>query len=209
MTELIYEYGHDSDTKIFTLFSETDIREVDGEYIPVICALPRRIQSVFFFFQKYRVPLFSRLFDYRNLMFFYPQLIARLRRKIVRSKPDTLVVSSFAVAKNIVPATGNWQLATTLYLHSPMQYIHTHRDEYSEKITGIKGRIFRSIAEKLRKWDTKERAYDTIIANSNYTAIQAKHIYHMSVDRVQYPPINRTFGEQAPILQPDNYFVYV
>jgi hypothetical protein len=65
------------------------------------------------------------------------------------------------------------------------------------------------IARKLKTRDTLPRTYDTIIANSNYTATQAKDIYSMSIDRVQYPQIHKAFGQQAPITCPDNYFVYV
>lgn len=209
LTDLIREYGHDHDTKIFTLFSNSKTRDVNGVSITVVGALPFRIQSVFLFFQTYRVPLLSRLFDYRNLILFYPWLIARLRRKIQKHNPDQVIISSFAVAKNIVPTIGKWQIVTILYLHSPMQYIHTHRDEYRQKITGIKWWIFRTIAYKLKKRDTLPRIYDTIITNSNYTATQAKDIYGMSVDRVWYPQIHTAFGQQAPITCPDNYFVYV
>lgn len=148
LTHLIRDHGYDEQTKIFVLFAQQKTRDVDGTTLPVVSALPRWVESVFLFFQKVRVPLLSRLFDYRNLMVIYPQLIARLRRMILRENPDHLVISSFAVAKNVVPAAKkssdsdrNKKLkrpTTTLYLHSPMQYIHTHRDEYSTKLTGAK-----------------------------------------------------------------------
>lgn len=139
LTDLIRHHGHDADTKIFTLFSTQKTRDVDDVAIPVVCVLPRRLQSVFFFFQYHRVIVLSWFFDYRNLIFFYPWLVAILRRKITQHQPDHLVISSFAVAKNIINSSPKqFKSRTTLYLHSPMQYIHTHRDEYSKKITGIK-----------------------------------------------------------------------
>ncbi|MEI8091484.1 MAG: hypothetical protein WCG98_04575 [bacterium] len=51
--------------------------------------------------------------------------------KIKRYKPQEIVISSFAVAKNITPISG---VPMTLYLHSPMQYIRSHFAEYDQKI---------------------------------------------------------------------------
>jgi glycerophosphoryl diester phosphodiesterase len=64
-------------------------------------------------------------------MFFYPSLMKILSKKIKRAKPDHILISSFAIAKNITPISG---VPMTLYLHSPMQYIWTHYDEYKEKL---------------------------------------------------------------------------
>ncbi|MEI6672895.1 MAG: hypothetical protein WCL02_06295 [bacterium] len=65
-------------------------------------------------------------------MFFYPTLMKILSHKIKRYKPDYITISSFAIAKNITPISG---IPIMLYLHSPMQYIWTHYDEYNEKLT--------------------------------------------------------------------------
>jgi len=55
-----------------------------------------------------------------------------LSKKIKKRKPDYITISSFAIAKNITPISG---IPMMLYLHSPMQYIWTHYDEYNEKLT--------------------------------------------------------------------------
>lgn len=67
----------------------------------VIQALPNWINQLFLFFKHRKVPILSGIFDYRNLMVFYPQLMKLLSRKIKRRKPDQVQISSFAIAKNI------------------------------------------------------------------------------------------------------------
>jgi hypothetical protein len=59
--------------------------------------------GVFQYFEQHRVPVLSKLFDYRNLMFFYPVLVWILRRKVEQFAPDEMIVSSFAAVKNILP----------------------------------------------------------------------------------------------------------
>jgi hypothetical protein len=76
--------------------------EVEGQKIEIITALPRWVFSVFQYFEKHRVPVLSKLFDYRNLMFFYPLLVQILRQKIQQFGPDEVVVSSFAAVKNVL-----------------------------------------------------------------------------------------------------------
>ena len=118
--------------KVFTLFSDTEKLQTNNHTLEVVTALPKRINNLFLRCGKHKVPLLSRLFDYRNLMFFYPSLMKILSGKIKKYKPDYITISSFAIAKNITPISG---VPMMLYLHSPMQYIWTHYDEYKEKLT--------------------------------------------------------------------------
>jgi hypothetical protein len=54
-----------------------------------------------------------------------------LSRKIRKYNPEKIIISSFAIAKNIsVP-----NIKKKLYLHSPMQYIWSHYDEYTHKLS--------------------------------------------------------------------------
>lgn len=71
--------------------------------IPITQTLPHWINQLFLFFTKRKVKVLSWLFDYRNLMFFYPQLIKLLSYKIKKRKPEEIQISSFAIAKNITP----------------------------------------------------------------------------------------------------------
>jgi hypothetical protein len=130
-----------------------------------------------------------------------------MRQVVLSQDPDCVVISSFAISKNIVPTTGR-EMPTTLYLHSPMQYIHTHYDEYVHKINGIKGWLFRRIVRKLTQRDTQPRIYDHLIANSNYTVDAAQKVYRLNIDQIQYPSIDRRLYDRT-ILSPHDYLVYV
>ncbi len=96
-----------------------------------------------------------------------------------------------------------------LYLHSPMQYIRTHYDEYREKLKGIKGKIFNRIVPRLRKWDLKFTKFDKIYANSIYTAKTAEKLYGMKNITIRYPRIPNKFFFPAVQESPLNYYLYV
>ena len=123
-----------------------------------------------------------------------------------RDSPDYITISSFAIAKNITPISG---IPTTLYLHSPMQYIRTHHDEYKEKLTGIKGRIFNRIVPRLRERDLRYTKFDKIYANSKYTAQEAKKLYDMENITIKYPRIPERFFLPAVEETPHEYYIYV
>jgi glycosyltransferase involved in cell wall biosynthesis len=126
-----------------------------------------------------------------------------MSKQIKKYKPNHIIISSFARAKNI--NTNN--IKTTLYLHSPMQYIWTHYDEYSDKIKGRKWRIFRQITPILRKRDSKSRSYNKVVSNSQYTQQQGEKIYNIS-STIQYPPIDRTVLQIQVNPEYQNYFIY-
>lgn len=71
--------------------------------IPIVQTLPKWINQIFLFFTKRKVKVLSGIFDYRNLMVFYPRLMKLLSFKIKQRKPDEIQISSFAIAKNITP----------------------------------------------------------------------------------------------------------
>lgn len=121
-------------------------------------------------------------------------------------KPEYIIISSFAIAKNITPISG---IPMMLYLHSPMQYIWTHYNEYKEKLTGIKGSLFNRIAPKLRKRDLKYTKFDKIYANSKYTATQAEKIYEMKNIQIKYPRIPEKFFIPTVQETPQGYYLYV
>lgn len=191
---------------MFTLFS--DCRELRTKYhtLKVVTALPKRMNNLFVWCSTRNIPLLSRLFDYRNLMFFYPSLMRILSKKIKRYHPDHILISSFAIAKNITPISG---IKTTLYLHSPMQYIRTHYDEYDEKLTGIKWKLFNRIVPKLRKRDLKFTKFDKIYANSKYTAKVAEELYGMHTIQIKYPRVTEKCFIPAVQETPLEYYLYV
>lgn len=126
--------------------------------------------------------------------------------KIKRYHPEYIYISSFAIAKNITPISG---IKTTLYLHSPIQYIRTHYDEYKEKLKGIKGKLFNRIVPKLRERDLKFTKFDKIYANSKYTAEEAKKLYGMKSVTVKYPIVNEKCFIPAIEKEPQAYYLYM
>lgn len=153
----------------------------------MITALPFWICNIFAFCERTKIPILSFFFDFRNLMPFYPILIWILSWKISRYHLDTLVLSSFAVMKNI-----SFPGKKILYLHSPMQYIWENYDEYTHKLKGFKKRIFVFCTYYLRVRDRKKRVYEFVYSNSEYTQRIAKKIYGLE-STVAYPLVNSRF----------------
>ena len=192
--------------KVFTLFSDCTKITTQHHKLEVVTALPKRVNKLFLRCSTHKIPILSRLFDYRNLIFFYPSLMKILSKKIKHFHPNHIFISSFAIAKNITPISG---VETTLYLHSPMQYIRTHYDEYKEKLKWIKGKLFNRIVPKLRKRDLKFTKFDKIYANSKYTAKVAEELYGMNTIEIKYPCIPNKFFIPAIQETPQAYYIYV
>ena len=206
LQDLIDEQKNIEHAKVFTLFSDCEQLKTNHHNLTVVTALPKWINKLFLWCGKHKIPLLSRLFDYRNLMFFYPTLMKILSHKIKKRKPDYITISSFAIAKNITPISG---IPMMLYLHSPIQYIWTHYDEYKEKLTGIKWKLFNRIVPKLRKRDLKFTKFDKVFANSKYTAKVAEELYGMKNIQIKYPHIPNKFFVPAVQETPQAYYLYV
>lgn len=215
---------------VFTLFSDKKFLEVGGESLEIVTALPRWMFGVFQYFEKHRVPVLSKLFDYRNLMFFYPVLVWILRQKVQHFGPDEMVVSSFAAVKNILPkgevnGEQKWisermqrskvksdhtlqNLKTTLYLHSPMQYIWDYYEDNVRKLQFPIKQCYQLITPVLRHWDKTVRNYDRVICNSHYTAAGAHRLYGREYCEVQYPIIDPQYL-QATLTVESDYYVFI
>lgn len=215
-----------SNIKIFTTYSEIQTISIGDIKIQIVTALPNRLNSFFQRNSKKKLPILWWLFDYRNLMFFYPLLMKIISQKIKKYSPDKILISSFAIAKNIeqckntsiwsVIASGNEAINypsekkqnTTLYLHSPMQYIRSHREEYQQKLTGWKWRIFRQIISYLQKRDLKYTQYNKVYVNSKYTQKLAKEIYNIESE-VKYPKVNQIYFDEKIVDKPKDYVVCI
>lgn len=248
LKDLIDEEKELKHGKIFTIFSDSKQLKTKHHQLEIITALPRRLNNLFLRSSTHKVPLLSWLFDYRNLMFFYPSLMRIISKKIRkylrrnknlnnnedfngveimpttlehsssnkvkklnsskadRCEPDHITISSFAIAKNITQPSG---IKTTLYLHSPMQYIRTHYDEYKEKLTGLKGKIFNNIVPKLRKRDLKFTKFDKVYANSKYTAKVAEELYDIHNIQIKYPVVTEKCFIPAVQETPFEYYLYI
>lgn len=206
LKDLIDEQKNVKHAQVFTIFSDSNKLTTKKQSLKIVTALPTWVNTLFLRCSKKNIPVLSRLFDYRNLMVFYPSLMKVLSKKIQKYNPDHIVISSFAVAKNITPISG---VKMTLYLHSPMQYIRTHYDEYKEKLQWIKGKIFNWIVPKLRKRDLKFTKFDKIYANSKYTAQEAEKLYGMHSIQVKYPLVTKKCFIPTIEKEPQPYYLYV
>ena len=203
----------DVEIVLFTLISNFDEIEVpipwrEGECykVKVVQTLPDWINNIFLKYSKKKVKVLSSIFDYRNLMVFYPELMKLLSRKIKAWWPDEIEISSFAIAKNITPIP--W-VPTHLYLHSPMQYIWSHYEEYNNKFKGWKKRLFNAIVPRLRKWDKKYVSFSSVTCNSEYTKRLAEEIYWIKDAKIKYPKISDKYRFNGVSHAPLLYCVYV
>ena len=89
-----------------------------------------------------------------------------------------------------------------------MQYIWSHYDEYTHKLSWFKLALFKAITPRLRKRDKKFTKFDEVEFNSQYTAKLAKKLYWISW-KVVYPKIDPLFHSARVVVQPNNYYIYV
>ena len=131
--DLITKYDKsENSSNIYTLFSDREYIDINGKTYHIYTALPKRICKIFVYFTNHKVPILSKIFDYRNLMFWYPILIWLLSRKINNFDPDKVVISNSACIKNIY--INNNLTKKILYLHSPLMYIRNHYDDNVAKL---------------------------------------------------------------------------
>lgn len=172
--------------------------------IEVKTTLPRWIFGVFKWFEKKQIPFLSKIFDYRNLMFFYPILIRWARLDIKKYNPDRVVISSFAVVKNIL-ATRYRQdnnINTILYLHSPYMFLWNHFEKNRDKLNNFIW-FFYNFAKKLQtNRDLKTIYTNEIKYNSFYTKSLIDKIYYGKVvvndnkyddNFIRYPKANQEY----------------
>lgn len=204
--------------KIFTSYSEVKSFSINNKEIEIITALPKRL-NIFFQRNSHRnLPILKQIFDYRNLIFFYPIIMKILSWKIKKYNPNEILISSFAIAKNIEQckssnkkrfwwnSKNNHKPNITLYLHSPMQYIRSHAQEYKQKLKWRKWRIFKKITPNLQRRDLKYTKYNKIYTNSKYTQKLAKEIYNIE-SNVKYPKLNQIYLHENIIETPKEYIV--
>ena len=196
--DLIRKYDKSENfSNIYTLFSDSESIDVDGKSYHIYTALPTWICKIFVYFASHRIMVLSQIFDYRNLMFWYPFLIWVLSRKINNFGSDEVVISNSACIKNIY--ISNNLTKKILYLHSPLMYIRNHYDDNVAKLWfGIR-QFYQFAALYLRPWDLKFRYYDEVFANSKYTAKLCQNIYGFGDMKVLYPKIG--LGESQKYLE--------
>lgn len=187
---------------IFCMISNRTHYTVDGLSYPITQALPRRIVRILFFLK----------IDYRFLMPIFPVLMWILSCKISMRKPQRLIISHFAVAKNIDhhPLPFVWKKnkpETIVYFHSPMQYIWTNYKLYLHQMHGIIKHIFILTASLTRKRDKRYRIFDKARSNSYYTQQTVRDIYGIE-STVRYPEIDERFWDEPVSKEILPYMVY-
>lgn len=215
--------------KIFVLFSTRTQFQIsnhelqdNNNSLSIVNALPTRLNNIFVYFNTCNTPILSKVFDYRNLMFWFPILTHILRKKIERYEADEVIISSFAAVKNVVSTTkknsdtGDSSLRSewlrlskvTLYLHSPMQYIRENYEENVKKLSFPIKQLYQFASTYLRPRDKKYRRYDVVLCNSNYTAKLAKQLYGLEWI-VEYPQVDNAFVNEPISDKEKDYFVFV
>ncbi len=140
---------------------------------------------------------------YRNLMPIFPILNKFMNKQINNYNPDKVVISSFAIAKNI-----KTEKYKKLYLHSPMQYIRWSYDEYINKFSWIKKYIYKLTSKYLRSRDKKFNKYDEIYFNSYYTKKLSNEIYWINW-KVKYPKIKEIYRWIKLEESYENYYIFI
>lgn len=214
LKDLMRKNTHD-EWVIFTYYSIQTRRRVDDKTYRIITALPRWLNRWFIICNTRKLFILSTLFDYRNLMFRFPLLTYILRNKIKKYNPSTVVISSFAAAKNIAPLQkseirdhkSKWY-TISLYLHSPMQYIWENYEENIAKLRFPIKQLYQLAALYLRPWDKKKRYYDEVYFNSEYTERLAKKLYNLEWE-VKYPALDEIFHTTSMTYDICNYYIFM
>lgn len=110
---------------------------------------------------------------------------------------DTIVSSSHAIAKGIVPPRTARHIC---YCHTPMRYAWEMEEEYLNDFH-VPQFLRKSIKQKLRdirRWDlTTAKRVDTFIANSTTTKERIQRIYNRD-SIVIHPPVSDRFFTSSP-----------
>jgi len=146
---------------------------------------------------------------YRNLMPFFPIITKKLSKKIEKYNPDLVVISSFAIWKNI-----DINCKKILYLHSPMQYIWSHYDEYVSRFTWLKQLLYKFSSKYLKSWDKKYTNFDKIYFNSSYTRQLFNDIYDKNSNwKIVHPIVGIPNFKKVDIYQKydikGEYYIYI
>lgn len=108
---------------------------------------------------------------------------------------DTILSSSHAVAKGIVPPHTARHIC---YCHTPMRYAWEMEDEYLQdfRIPQFLRKIIKQKLKDIRRWDlTTAKRVDTFIANSTETQKRIQRIYNRD-SIVITPPVSDRFFDR-------------
>jgi len=146
---------------------------------------------------------------FRNLMPFFPIFSSILSKKINKYNPDVVIISSFAIWKNL-----NVKAKKVLYLHSVMQYIRSHYEDYVKKFSWIKKLLYILSSKYLRIWDKKHKDFDKIYFNSNYTKETFNKTYNKHLEwKILFPLVEKPNFKEIDLKKTFNieweYYIYI
>ena len=121
---------------------------------------------------------------------------------------DTIISSSHAIAKGIVPPA---HAKHVCYCHTPMRYAWEMEDQYLDdfKIPSTLRKIIKSKLRDIRRWDlTTAKRVDTFIANSTTVQERIKRIYNRD-SIVITPPVSERFFAPALPKKPKEYYLAI
>jgi len=120
---------------------------------------------------------------YQKLFPLYPIGIRSLHLK---KKYDLIISSESGPAKGIVINNDTPHIS---YIHTPMRYCWSHRNEYLNSVKSIYRPLMNFFLNRLKRWDiTTVDNVDLYLANSENVARRIKKYYHKNAI-VVYPPI--------------------
>ncbi|MDB4978223.1 MAG: group 1 glycosyl transferase [Candidatus Peribacteria bacterium] len=111
---------------------------------------------------------------------------------------DTILSSSHAVAKGIIPPHGSVHIC---YCHTPMRYAWEMEDEYLDdfRVPKLLRKAIKTRLKKLRRWDmTTAKRVDMFIANSSETQKRIQNVYARDSIIIPPPAADRLF--QTPLI---------
>lgn len=121
---------------------------------------------------------------------------------------DTVLSSSHAVAKGVIPPPGTVHVC---YCHTPMRYAWEMEEEYLNdfRIEGYLKKKVRAELKRIRRWDlTTAKRVDHFIANSSETQARIKRIYGRE-SIVVPPPVDAVFFDSPLRTKREGYFLAI
>lgn len=114
------------------------------------------------------------------------------------SSYDTILSSSHAVAKGVIPRSGSVHLC---YCHTPMRYAWSMEEQYLSdfRVPRMLRGFVRRRLKRLRRWDlSTAKRVDRFLANSSETQRRIADVYGRESSVIP-PPVGERFFGNAPV----------
>jgi len=88
-------------------------------------------------------------------------------------------------------------------------YIHNHYTNNLKKLRFPIKQLYQFAHRFLSPWDLQQRHYDSISANSAYTAGLMEDIYTLQTNQILYPKLDPLFSQFPIQTERSDYFVFI